>query len=85
MATIAPHPARPRTRDDNDPFVIKERARVLAYLQKTRQEKPDEFLRKKREYNERHKADRAAYAKRRYAAKKAAREAAEIGAVVSIM
>ena len=69
MAEIAtPNPARPRTRDDNDPAV-----------------NPDDYLRQKREYNARHKAERAAYDRRRYAAKKAAKEALEMTPVVSVM
>ena len=86
MAEIAtPHPARPRTLDDTDPAVIKKRAYCLAYMQRMRQEKPTEYLQKKREYNARHKADRAAYDRQRYAAKKAAKEAANMGPVVSVM
>ena len=86
MAEIAaPHPARPRTRDDNDPSVIKDRARCIAYMQRMREENPTEFLRKKAAYNARHKAEHAAYAKRWYLAKKAAKEAADKGPVVSVM
>ena len=89
MATIAPHPSRPRTRDDNDPFVIKDRAYCLAYMRRMRLEKPEDFLRKKAEYNKRHSAHHAAYAKQWYQAKKAAKaaamEAENQGPVVSVM
>ena len=85
MATNAPHPARPRTRDNNDPAVIRNRELCLAGQIRRRQEQPDEYLRQKREYNARHKAERAAYDRRRYAAKKAAKEALEFTPIVSVM
>ena len=72
----APHPSRPRTRDDTDPAVIKDRARRLESLRRERQANPDEFLRKKRLYNARHKVERAAYKRDVRAAKRAEREAA---------
>ena len=89
MAEIAaPHPGRARTRDDNDPAVIKDRARCLAAQRRRRETNPVEYLRKKAEYAARHKAEHAAYAKRWYLAKKAAmaaKEAADQCPVVSIM
>ena len=72
MEAKAPHPSRPRTRDDNDPAVIRFRAYNLEYLRKKKLENRDEYLRKKKEYNARHKAEHAAYLRKWRANRKGA-------------
>ena len=62
----APHPSRPRTRDSNDPQVVQARLYALQYQRRMRQEKPEEFLANKREYNLRHKEERNAKDRARY-------------------
>ena len=74
----APHPSRPRTRDDNDPQVVKHRLANIRYLQRMRAENPDAFLLAKRQYNERHKEERNAKERARYARKKAEQAALEL-------
>ena len=88
MATnvqVAPHPGRPRTRDDNDPEVVKHRGYCLAYMQRMRVENRDEYLAKKHEYYERHREANLAYARKRKAMLKEAKMAANSGAAVSVM
>ena len=70
------HPSRPRTRDDNDPKVVQHRIYVLQYKLRMRAENPVAFLQAKRDYNARHKEERAAY-NRMYKARKRAEKAAQ--------
>ena len=73
----APHPSRPRTRDSNDPKVVKHHLASLNYQQRMRAENPTVFLQEKREYNARHKEERNAKERARYARKRAELQARE--------
>ena len=86
MAEIAaPHPSRPRTQDDTDPAVIRKRAYSLAYNQRKKIEDRAEYLRKKADYNARHKAEHAAYLIKWRASKKGAVMETESIGSVSVM
>ena len=66
MATsqMKPHGARPRTRDDNDPQVIKARAYAIEYMHDfATGENRAKYLAAKKAYNERHKEQLRAYYK----------------------
>ena len=76
MEAQNPAPPSRRTRDDNDPKVIQHRLYVNQYKLRMRAENPVAFLQAKRDYNARHKEERAVY-NRMYHARKRAEKAAQ--------